>query len=395
MAHQRCKETGCTKAPRCGHPWYLELMVNGQRERGPVTKYLEHLPPHTPIPSTKTEADNLEAVVKSWLLQGRPPIVRAGPAPAKTSGPTIADVCDRYTKIRLPKSKDNSAPGQTARIRTELGSRPMRDLLDRTLVREFLDDIHDDTSGHTANRWRARWAALITFARAELHLEGPSPFYHRAFHPGGLREYAAAPPRSRRLAEGEEDRLIAACQALEDGGMMLGRLYCAIDCGLRRGEMLALRREDVKRYKTELQLHVRWWTSKTKQERFIPVASPRVLRFLETRRFAAFTFGQADGTRREDFRTDWDDVLIAAGIDAGKWLGEGRWEWTTHGNLHWHDLRHECGSRLAEGYGGKRPVPIHELMVLMGHTNLATTQRYLNPTLANLTASMRQAQGPI
>jgi integrase len=362
-------------------------MVNGERIRGPVTQYLEHLPPHAPVPSTKTEADHLEALVKSWLLQGQPPIGCTGPAPAKTSGTTIADVCDRYLKVRVPQLKDNNAPGQTALIKCEFGSRPMTDLLDRQLVREFLDEIADETSGVTANRWRARWSALMTFARAELHLTGSSPFYHRALHPGGLKEYDQTPPRTRRLHEGEdgedgeEDALIAACTAFDDGGMMLGRLYCAIDCGLRRGEMLQLRRQDVKRDRQGVQL-----------ERLVPVQSPRVLAWLETRRFASFPFGQADGTRRDEFRTDWDDIRIAAGISAGEWLSKGNWRWTTDGDLHWHDLRHECGSRLAEGYGGTRPVPVHELMVLMGHTDLKTTQRYLNPTLASLTASMRAAQ---
>ena len=46
------------------------------------------------------------------------------------------------------------------------------------------------------------------------------------------------------------------------------------------------------------------------------------------------------------------------------------------GDLHWHDLRHECGSRLAE-----RGVPLHEIQYLMGHATNVTTQRYLNTTL--------------
>jgi integrase len=379
--------------PRCDHPWHLELMVAGQRIRGPVTNYLDHLPPHAPVPRTKSEAEHLEALVKIWLLQGRPPLPpRDGPAPAQTSGPTIAKVCALYLKVRVPQLTDNNAPGQTAAIKEEFGARPMRDLLSRPLVREFLDDIHEDWTGATANRWRSRWSALMTFARVEFKLDGPSPFYHRALNPGGLKEYVEAPPRSRRLQAGEEDALIAAATALEDGGMMLGRLYCAIDCGLRRGEMLQIGRDDVKRSGADVRLHIRWSTAKSKLERTIPVESPRLRSFLETRRFAPFTFGQADGTRRDEFRTDWENLLIRAGISAGRWLGEGHWEWTTDGDLHWHDLRHECGSRLAEGYGNTRPVPLHELMVLMGHTSLKTTQRYLNPTLANLTASMRAAQ---
>ncbi len=54
------------------------------------------------------------------------------------------------------------------------------------------------------------------------------------------------------------------------------------------------------------------------------------------------------------------------------------------GDLHWHDLRHECGSRLAEG-----SVPIHEIQYLMGHSTLITTQRYLNTTLESLKKSVK------
>jgi integrase len=53
------------------------------------------------------------------------------------------------------------------------------------------------------------------------------------------------------------------------------------------------------------------------------------------------------------------------------------------GDLHFHDLRHECGSRLAEGN-----VRLHEIQALLGHASISTAQRYLNATLESLRRSM-------
>jgi site-specific recombinase XerD len=56
-------------------------------------------------------------------------------------------------------------------------------------------------------------------------------------------------------------------------------------------------------------------------------------------------------------------------------------------DLHWHDLRHEALSRLADD-----GVPVHELQMLAGHANITTTQRYMNARASSLAESMRQAR---
>ena len=56
-------------------------------------------------------------------------------------------------------------------------------------------------------------------------------------------------------------------------------------------------------------------------------------------------------------------------------------------DLHWHDLRHEALSRLADD-----GVPGHELQMLAGHASITTTQRYLNARANSLAESMRQAR---
>jgi site-specific recombinase XerD len=56
-------------------------------------------------------------------------------------------------------------------------------------------------------------------------------------------------------------------------------------------------------------------------------------------------------------------------------------------DLHWHDLRHEALSRLADD-----GVPVHELQLLAGHASITTTQRYMNARANSLAESMRKAR---
>jgi len=54
-------------------------------------------------------------------------------------------------------------------------------------------------------------------------------------------------------------------------------------------------------------------------------------------------------------------------------------------NLHFHDLRHEAGSRLHEA-----GMPLHHVKEMLGHASLDQTTTYLNVQIEGLQASMRQ-----
>jgi len=54
-------------------------------------------------------------------------------------------------------------------------------------------------------------------------------------------------------------------------------------------------------------------------------------------------------------------------------------------DLHFHDLRHEGGSRLLEAGW-----PLHHVQHMLGHANLAQTSTYLNATRIGLHESMRR-----
>jgi hypothetical protein len=53
-------------------------------------------------------------------------------------------------------------------------------------------------------------------------------------------------------------------------------------------------------------------------------------------------------------------------------------------NLHFHELRHEAGSRLLEAGW-----PLHEVQQMPGHASLEQTSTYLNATLRGMHRSMR------
>ena len=53
--------------------------------------------------------------------------------------------------------------------------------------------------------------------------------------------------------------------------------------------------------------------------------------------------------------------------------------------LHFHDLRHEAGSRMLEAGW-----PLHHVQAVLGHADAKTTSGYLNATLHHLLDSMRR-----
>src|SRR5207249_9426068 len=74
------------------------------------------------------------------------------------------------------------------------------------------------------------------------------------------------------------------------------------------------------------------------------------------------------------FRSAWETLLLLCHgvVPTARASGHRRLERDALRkiNLHWHDLRHEALSRLAD-----EGVQVHELQLLAGHANITTTQR--------------------
>ncbi len=199
--------------------------------------------------------------------------------------------------------------------------------------------------------------------------------------------------RTRRLHDSEERALLEAAGGLWQGNradheyigrVMRARIEIALDFGLRRGEMQKIVNCDIDWHaKPSPVLTIRWGNSKSRRSRKIALVSPRVVAWLGARRLVGgadgHPYGDEKGMPIKAFRTAWMSVLELAGITVP---GE------VDGDLRWHDLRHECGSRCAE-----RGMDIRKVQELLGHADITTSQRYFNTSTNAVGDAQKKAMG--
>lgn len=192
---------------------------------------------------------------------------------------------------------------------------------------------------------------------------------------------------------GEERTLLAAANP-----WMQRLIIAALETCCRRGELLSLRWSSVELARGELT--VRAEHAKSGKARVIPI-SPRLRSVLEMIRLGpdgkphgptAHVFGDETGRRVADPKTAWQIcVLKAHGCERSyrkgpaQCLDEASRRRYAEIDLHFHDLRHEAGSRLVEAGW-----PLHHVQEMLGHADLQTTSIYLNVTRTGLAESMRR-----
>jgi integrase len=135
---------------------------------------------------------------------------------------------------------------------------------------------------------------------------------------------------------------------------------------MRKGEILGLQWKHVRWLQNEIALE--WQNTKTRRARQIPI-SPKMREVLVRRQKThpknhewkpdGYVFGNEIGGRVLDIKTSWWGACERAEIK----------------DLHFHDLRHEAGSRKLEAGW-----PLHAVSRWLGHTKLTTTDTYLNAT---------------
>ena len=198
--------------------------------------------------------------------------------------------------------------------------------------------------------------------------------------------------RRRRVSEQEEARLLEAAPPL-----LRGMIIAALDTGVRRGEMLALRFTDLDL--TRGLITLRGETTKSGKTRVVPIATARLRAVLDWLRLdpegdskpeETPVFSDEIGQPVGSLRTSWVNTVLRAHGIAVRWDRRGNYREPTPEcldafrkiDLHWHDLRHEYASRLVE-----KGVPLAQVRDLLGHASITTTERYDNQTVAALRAA--------
>jgi integrase len=209
--------------------------------------------------------------------------------------------------------------------------------------------------------------------------------------------------RSRRLEPGEEEKLLGAA-----GPHLQALIIAALESCCREGELLSLRWGDVSLARGEIILRAE--RTKDRENRIIPISN-RLRKVLEMRRAgpdgepllsSAYVFGDEIGSRVGSVRRAWQTAVLRAHGHKPVWIWKRKQVPSDKGStnlssesqaayrgidLHFHDLRHEGGSRLLEAGW-----PVHHVQHMLGHASLQQTSTYLNTTLRGLHESMRNLE---
>jgi integrase len=157
-------------------------------------------------------------------------------------------------------------------------------------------------------------------------------------------------PRERIISREEEQRLLAACEG--ERQHLRAILICALDTGMRRGEIFSLTWSDID-FESGL-ITIRAFNTKTMRERQVALTERLAIELecLTANRAGELVFGIKTHAQHS-----FDKAKKKAGL----------------ADLRFHDLRHTHATRLVGAQ-----MPLAEVGRVLGHTQPSTTFRYVN-----------------
>ncbi|WP_435626603.1 tyrosine-type recombinase/integrase [Candidatus Ferrigenium straubiae] len=275
---------------------------------------------------------------------------------------TLGDLLQRYlTEISSQKKGHDSERYRLISLQNDPIAKFKVAGLSGKLMAEWRDQRLKEVSGSTTNRDLNLISHVINVARKEwgIHIDNPISM---------IRRPAENRARSRRLGIGEEEKLLAELEettrsergTFKEGGSrnpwVRPLVILALETAMRRGELLSLRWADVFLADRYVRLH----DTKNGESRDVPL-SARAYEVL------------AGLPRHISGR------VFPITADAIKKVFTRAVERADLGDLHFHDLRHEATSRIAEKLDN-----VLELSAVTGHKTLSMLKRYYHPRAKDL-----------
>jgi len=269
---------------------------------------------------------------------------------------TLGDLLDRYKSEVLPEKRAKGQLGQLEWWRNELGNHKLKDLTP-SLIIKFRDKLAKELSDRTGrNRTSAtvnRYLALLSHACTIAIKE----FQWMAINPvTQISKPREAQGRSRFLSDEERERLLAVCRSSESVHLFT-IVTLALSTGMRRGEMLGLKWENVDLQNGRITLH----RTKNGEKRIVPLVGKAYELIkgsylkLEPGDHDSLFPSPNEPNQPICIRTAWYTAVRRAKLE----------------NFRFHDLRHSTASYLA-----MNGASLLEIADILGHKTLQMVKRY-------------------
>ena len=395
------KQCGCARRvwAKCAHPWHFNFKARGGRAyRFSLDKHFKrHI-------DSKSEAEDLAADLRKQIRAGT-----FGQA-APLEGMTLRQLMDLYLErsVRVKRAAfERASRYQLDRIAgtvlssgAQFGDWRVTDIVTDTVEQFRAARYADGTGPAGTNRYLGALRHVFNWALVAGYVER-TPFVRAG---KAVVKFADEAPRTRRLQDGECERLLSEC-----GPHLRALVECALETGMRSGEITSLQWSQVEglRLDDATPPTISWapqaaiflpsLKTKTKRDRRIPI-STRLRGILELRRLDPagkplasdkFVFGNAVGEQVHSRGRAWYSAILKAHghaptYTAGANLDEESRAMLREINLHFHDLRREAGSRWMDA-----GVPLATIQRWLGHDNISQTSTYLAGTTSGDHEAMR------
>jgi integrase len=268
---------------------------------------------------------------------------------------TLADLLKRYAAEVVPRKRSADREAYTLRVilRHPI-ARVSLHRLTATEIAKYRDDRLSLVKGDTVRRELAIVRHCLEVARNEWGFVLPTNPVQLVKLP------RAGNPRERRANPGELEQLLAACETLRCRWLP-AIIQLAVETGMRRSELLAMRWEDV-----DVEAHtILLRNTKNGRPRMVPLSTRALNVIMDTPRCGPTVFTISANA----LRLAWQRLRRQAGVS----------------ELRFHDLRHEAVSRFFE-----KGLNVPEVALISGHRDPRMLFRYTHPKAEDIAAKLRR-----